>query len=65
MNFLKKEVVMANDISARPGYKLVFTPYVTRNERRSIARMVACIALRCRFRNQQPNLFGARNCLPV
>lgn len=25
---------MANDISARPGYKLVFTPYVTRNGRK-------------------------------
>ena len=31
---LKKEVVMAKDISARPGYKLVFTPYVTRNGKR-------------------------------
>ena len=30
----KKEVVMAKDISARLGYKLVFTPYVTRNGKR-------------------------------
>ena len=32
--FLEKEVVMTKNISARPGYKLVFTPYVTRNGKR-------------------------------
>ena len=31
---LKMEVDMAKNISARPGYKLVFTPYVTRNGKR-------------------------------
>ena len=34
MNLLNKEVAMAKSISARPGYKLVFTPYVTRNGRK-------------------------------